>query len=310
MTATLTEQTAVFGWQGLSITVPASWEPAALDGDWSRGYARLDDMDAIRLELKWNRLKGDVDAANVRDTLLRTLTRRKGGRSAPVEAKALAALADVPNASFFQWQGEVTAVGVVIQCRRCARAVLAQLIYPKGKESRAESAGVLGSLREHADGARSLWSLYRFRADVAESWKLTWWQLAPGYLELAFDRGRGEKLRLRRWGPEEMILASCDFDAWHKRVVLCDAGGAVETERDEVAGHAGVRMRRDLSGRPVRRCLARATPPRAAWTRWNLDSLAWQCGASNRLYAWDYASRRARGRDRDWHIVCHGEHRP
>jgi len=310
MTATLTQEMTVFGWQGMSMTVPSSWEPAALDGDRRGGYARLDDMDAIRLELKWNRLKGDVNAANVRDTLLGTLGRRKRGRGATIRAEALKPLADVPNASFFRWQGEVTAIGVVTQCRQCARAVLAQLIFPSGKESRSEAAAVLGSLKEHADEGRSLWSLYRFRAEVDESWELAAWKLAPGYLELTFDRGRGEKLRLRRWGPAEMILASCDLDVWHKRVILTEAGRALETARDEVDGHPAVRARRDLSGRPLRRALARVTPPRVAWTHWSLDSLAWHCPASNRLYVWDVASRRARRKGRDWRIICHGGQAP
>ena len=239
MTATLTQQTMIFGWQGLSITVPSSWEPTVLDGDWSQGYVRLDNMDAIRLELKWNRLKGNVDATNVRDMLLGTLARRKTGRKAPIEAKAIEQLVDAPNTSFFRWHGEVTAIGAVTHCRRCARAVLAQMIFPNGKECRSHAAAVLGSLCEHGDDGRSLWGLYRFRADVDESWKLASWKLSPGYLELSFDRGRGEKLRLRRWGPAEMILANCDLDAWHKRVVLTESGGAVETRSDEVGGHEG-----------------------------------------------------------------------
>ena len=305
MTATVATTRTLFGWQGLSVTVPACWEPTVLDGDWNDGYARLADMDAVRMELKWNRLKGNVDSESVREALLEKLRRRYRAADAPVAAETLPSPISAPNASFFRWRGETAAVGAVVWCQRCMRALLGQVIFPGGKERRGEAVGILDTLRDHGDGGRALWSLYLFRAEVADTWKLTSWNMTPGYLEMAFDRGAGERLRLRRWGPAETLLARLDFATWHERSVVPQSGRSLRTTDDAVDGHPAIRLDRDASDRTLGRWVPRLAPLRSVWTHWNLTGLAWHCRRSNRLYAWDYAWRKTRA-ECDWRIRCHG----
>ena len=43
----------VFGWAGIQLEIPTTWELSGLSGDQKTGYLRLDDAEMPRLELKW-----------------------------------------------------------------------------------------------------------------------------------------------------------------------------------------------------------------------------------------------------------------
>ena len=54
-----------FGWAGITLSIPDSWEIAGISGDQKAGYLRLDDENMPRLELKWSeskRKKNDLHA--------------------------------------------------------------------------------------------------------------------------------------------------------------------------------------------------------------------------------------------------------
>ena len=285
--------------------VPGSWEPAVLEGSFGEGYARLDDMDAIRLELKWNHLKGAVEADALRDRMLDRLA-RKGRGKGEFKAEPLGRLLPGSDASFFRWKAEAAAVGMVMRCADCERALLGQVLFPDGREDRAAALAVLRSLREHAEGDRAAWSIYRYRAEVDASWRLDSWKLAPGYLELCFQRGPTELLRLKRWGPAEVLLAGCDLAGWHARNLVGQYGRTTGAATHYVAGHEGLLVRRDRHHSALGKLVVRCSPPRAAWTHWNLRSAAWHCPESNRIYVSEHAAKRPRDR-RDWRVCCHGD---
>ena len=46
-----------FGWAGITLSIPDSWEIAGISGDQKAGYLRLDDENMPRLELKWSESK-------------------------------------------------------------------------------------------------------------------------------------------------------------------------------------------------------------------------------------------------------------
>jgi len=290
------------------VTVPSSWEPSVLEGSFWQGYARLDDMDSIRFELKWNRLKGSADADDMRDRLLRQLQRRSRRSRSLVEAAPVKRPGGSANASFFQWKDEVAALGLVTrhQNQKGERAILGQVIFPDGRVDRTEAMDVLNSVQERGSEKGSPWSLYRFHAQVGDSWTLESWKLSPGYLELAFGRRGGQALRLRRWGPAEVILADCDLEGWHRQLVATQYGRNVDVGLRRAAGHDAFEARREIRKSVFSQLVSRWAPPRAAWTHWNMESMAWRCPQSNRIYLWEYAWRR-RCHRRDWHIHCHGD---
>ncbi len=300
MTRTRQKATATFGWRGIRVEVPPDWEPAILEGDEEQGYARLDDMDAIRFELRWNPVRGDPEPEQLRDQMLGKLSSKHGD----VKAKAIPPLRHDDAGSYFRWQGEVAALGRVSFCPETKRAVLGQVIFPDGREDRAEASAVLGSLEDRSAQESVLWSLYGFCAEVDSGWRLTQWQFTVGQLEFSFERQGAQLLTLKRWGPAEVLLTNYDFETWHKLTVLPKFGKVGEIETVEVAAHEGIKVTRAHPRRSFGTLVSRLAHPRSAWRRWNASGLAWHCPQTNRLLVWEHASRR-RDVPRDWRINCH-----
>ena len=304
MARTRQTASAPFGWRGIRLDTPPDWEPAILEGDAEQGYARLDDMDAIRFELRWNPVSGDPTPEELRDQMLGKLL----GGHGDVKAEAMPPLRHGDGGSYFRWRGEVAALGRVSFCPQTKRAVLGQVIFPDGRENRAEACAVLGSIEDRAAEKTALWSLYGFSAEVDSSWRLTEWGFSVGQLEFCFERP-AQRLRFKRWGPAEVLLRNYDFDTWHRLMVLPTFGKVDRTEVIEVAAHEGIAVTRTRPAGSFGALVSRLANPRSAWRRWNTDSLAWHCPQTNRLFVWEHASRRA-GVRRDWRIDCHREEQP
>ena len=87
------ENRAEFAWQGLTLEVPEDWNLGRVDGDFEKGYGRLDDAEIVRLELEWRRLRGRGEALRLTelvDRYLQNLEKKadKAGASFSVERRA------------------------------------------------------------------------------------------------------------------------------------------------------------------------------------------------------------------------------
>ena len=67
------ENRAEFAWQGLTLEVPEDWNLGRVDGDFEKGYTRLDDAEIVRLELEWRRLRGRGEALRLTELVDRYL---------------------------------------------------------------------------------------------------------------------------------------------------------------------------------------------------------------------------------------------
>ena len=87
------ENAVDFVWQGLRLEVPEDWNLGRVDGDFEKGYARLDDAEIVRLEIEWRRLKGRGEALRLTelvDRYLANLQKKadKAGASFSVQRQA------------------------------------------------------------------------------------------------------------------------------------------------------------------------------------------------------------------------------
>src|SRR5688500_16701153 len=79
-------ETQLFGWQGLSLTLPANWNLTSFGGDRATGHVRVDDEDGPRLELRWERPKITVDLQRSIDEFLSRLGREAKKKQQQFEA--------------------------------------------------------------------------------------------------------------------------------------------------------------------------------------------------------------------------------
>ena len=109
----------VFGWAGIQLEIPTTWELSGLSGDQKTGYLRLDDAEMPRLELKWahtRRKKPDLHATLDEYFKLIRKTYKKGG-----ELSFRRNVNFIKDPEFFEgrtvlgfsWKGSIRANGLI-----------------------------------------------------------------------------------------------------------------------------------------------------------------------------------------------------
>ena len=281
-----TSRWQVFGWQGITVRVPESWNPSALSGSYDEGYFRLDGPDQPRLEVKWATSKSFVDIDRVVERYIKSVTKGREGKKVKVDPKPKLGLKMPKERSsykYFHWRGESDAWGVAWYCRGCGRTMVIQVLGPPSEDVRPLAEAVIGTLHDHPQDDWVVWALYELWCQVPRDFRLTGERLMTGLLELKFERGR-TKLRVTRWGLADVALRGTTLEKW-----LRDKNRkewrffTVKTGPTEVHGHQAVAISGAPAAAPVRmfgttvRLLGRKYPD-------NLRGAAWLCEPSNKIF--------------------------
>jgi hypothetical protein len=275
---------APFGWQGITVRVPADWTLGAIGGDYKQGYARLDDPSMPRLEVKWSDQNVNLDRAL--DKYLAKLGKGRRGRKVQIDDKVrILSRRSKPHKKLrgFSWSGRERAEGVIWRCDTCKRTVIAQVILAPGERDRALARDILSSLEDHGRDGLITWALYGLQFDAPDHLRLERQKLMAGYLELAFAAGR-RKLRVCRWGMADVALADRDLQHWYEVDQVRRRDVVWDCEPEDVKGHDGLVVdghRRRFGHRP-RRVVERLMRLRIAS---DFDGRVWHCPESNRIYA-------------------------
>jgi len=300
---------ALFGWQGLTARVPADWTLGAIGGDHKSGYARLDDSNMPRLELKWSQAEVNLDRAL--DKYLAKLGKKSRRSEIRIDERArVISRRSKPDKRLrgFSWRGRERGCGVIWRCNKCRRTVIAQVIMPQDERDDSLARRILTSLEDHGRDGRATWALYGIQFEAPEEFRLEHQKLMAGYLELAFASGKRNKLRVCRWGMADVALAERDLQHWYevdqvrRRDVVWDCAPLA------VKGHDGLRVhghRRRFLHRP-RRAAERLARLRIAS---DFDGRVWHCPESNRIYSVEavHHDNEQMMLDVAESLVCHGE---
>lgn len=245
--ALFAKETQLFGWQGLSLTLPANWNLTSFGGDATAGHVRIDDEDGPRLELRWEQPKITVDVERSIAQFLARLERAAKKKRQRFEAadhphivaKSRKRKAQLVN---YGWSGDsaesinAQGWGVAWHCADCKRVVVAHVIgrghEPAAKAQRLASE-VLSSLECHGHGGWQTWSFFELQIEVPEEFALGTAKLMTGRIEIEWQRvlKRGfpfnhmpapqhrERIGLRRLAAANVLLESETLEDWANRVV-------------------------------------------------------------------------------------------
>lgn len=232
----------VFGWQGLTITLPENWNLAQFGGTHFKGQVRIDDEDGPRLELSWEQVSKGIDIEKSVAKFLRVLERNAKKRrvrfvaeeKARILSKSRTRKAQLAN---FGWTGERDEIagqgwGMAWQCAECGRVVVAHLIgrgAERPERVRELATTLLESLECHGQGGWETWSVFDLRLEIPLEFKLERARLVTGKLELDWIRPRtpgvlawtqrDERLALSRFALASTILQDEKIEEWATRVV-------------------------------------------------------------------------------------------
>lgn len=264
--------------------MPADWTLGAIGGDHKSGYARLDDANMPRLELKWSEAEVNLDRAL--DKYLARLGRKSRRAEIRIDDKArVISRRSKPDKRLrgFSWSGRERGCGVIWRCNHCRRTVIAQVILPPRERDESLARRILTSLEDHGTDGRATWALYGIQFAAPEGFRLERQKLMAGYLELAFTAGKRRTLRVCRWGMADVALAERDLQHWYEVNQVRRRDVVWDCEPLEVKGHDGLRV---FGHR--RRFLHRLRRAAERWSRLRIASdfagRVWHCPQSNRIY--------------------------
>ena len=180
----------VFGWAGIQLEIPTTWELSGLSGDQKTGYLRLDDADMSRLELKWahsRRKKPDLHATLDEYFKLIRKTYKRG-----TELSFRRNVNLIKDPEFFEgrtvlgfsWKGSIRANGLIFHVGK--RIIIVQVMGRLKENWRPTVLRIFQSITDHGDAPQTLWSAYGLKMGVPKEYKLERQKLLSGYLLFAF----------------------------------------------------------------------------------------------------------------------------
>lgn len=288
---------SLFGWQGITLQVPADWNLGRVDGNYQSGYARLDDAQIVRAEVEWR------EGAKRQLAIEELVDRYVGGLKKKAEKSGLP-FALTRRARFlrdkrwlegseyelFIWEADYRAYNLARCCPHCGRIVLLRVLTQLQEKAEDLVEGVISSLGDHAREGQICWSIYGLRFQLPEDFKLSGQELKSGHLQLSFAKDR-QVCRVHRLSLAHLLLKDATLADWyqgffHKQ--LRDFKIAVE--EIPLRGHPGLRVR----GQPRSRWLQLVRPlpflnPRP---RQFQDSRIWRCEAADKICIIDHLYRK------------------
>ena len=180
----------VFGWAGIQLEIPTTWELSGLSGDQKTGYLRLDDADMPRLELKWahsRRKKPDLHATLDEYFKLIRKTYKKGGELSfrrNVDFIKDPEFSEGRTVLGFSWKGSIRANGLIFHSGK--RIIIVQVMGRLKENWRPTVLRIFQSIVDHGDAPQTLWSAYGLKLGVPKEYKLERQKLLSGYLLFAF----------------------------------------------------------------------------------------------------------------------------
>ena len=249
------EDVVDFVWQGLRLEVPEDWNLGRVDGDFEKGYARLDDAEIVRLEIEWRRLKGRGEALRLTelvDRYLANLQKKadKAGASFAVQRQARF----LKNKKFlsdreyevFTWEADFRAYNLAIVLAG-GRVVLLRVLARRDESLAEQAEAVFSSLVDLEGEDDYLWSIYGLRFAVPAQLKLESHSLKSGHIQLDFAGDNKQVLRVHRLSMARILLKGAELADWYPGFFKKDLRDMiVDITTADVHGRGGLA----IEGRP------------------------------------------------------------
>jgi hypothetical protein len=189
------------------------------------------------------------------------------------------------TAHHFSWTagGQGQGQGKIWRCSHCGRTVIVQVVGQTRDNLAPVASQLFGSFRCHGCDGWEVWALYDLVAAVPDDFRLKGQILMSGRLRLEFERGRGERLQIERWGLANVTRKRFTLAEWLREAVGAGRNRVAPAETT-VQDHPAASVSGRIAGAlPWVRALRDAgLPPRPA-SRY--AACCWECAETNKIYA-------------------------
>ncbi|MHC4593149.1 MAG: hypothetical protein ACYS8L_10725 [Planctomycetota bacterium] len=204
-----------FGWQGVNLTLPSSWELAFTQGNFRSGYVRLADERSVRLEVRWEAGPGELSVHRTVDRYISKLSKRarKEGAELAVQRDLKLASPTDKETECYRWVARRQGLAMLSRCAVCRRVVHLQLLADPQEPLKGTARTVFSSLRDHSDDDWLLWRFLdvEFRSPVGLP--LARPGLQSGCIRMGFAR-RLTRLEFVKVSLAEVLLARSGLADW------------------------------------------------------------------------------------------------
>lgn len=289
----LITETALIGWQGLTLTVPSDWNIGVIGGDRQAGYLRIDGVTMPRVEIKWQQAgRAGVNLERTLEKFLKGFTKEMSKRKTPVEVRRHVKVISKrrkhkTDILGFAWKADHQGCGVLWHCPECDRIVIAQVLGTLEEDVPRLASKVLSSLEDHGTQEWDTWSVYGLEFQMPQVFLLEKHKLLTGQLELEFTGKKTQRIIVARWAMADTLLKEGAFEEWMDYSLRQRHGKEYRftlKESTTFRGHPALvfegRIKpitqriKDASARFI---LRRPSPLRRV--------LAWHCAPSNKIFA-------------------------
>lgn len=286
----------LFGWAGIQLEIPKTWEISGISGDEKNGYLRLDDADMPRLELKWAKAKKKKpDLHKTLDEYFK-LVRKNYKRGGNVSFRRN--VDHIKDEEFlkgntvlgFSWKGGIRANGLIYHNPLTKRITIVQVMGRIKENWRPTVNRIFQSISEKDETNQTIWSAYGLKLAVPNNYKLEKQKLLSGYLLFAFTRGKTRKISVERYGPAEVLLNEYNsepnqLETWFRsRYAKAIRGYGFDVkqteEKEDISIHFIGQQTRMYDNIPFSPVLALDKVRK----RVRLTFIVWHCLHSNRIY--------------------------
>lgn len=211
-------------WNGVRFDTPMDWEIGRI----GHRYLLLETPGGPVMEVKWAPVKGKFSLRTQLKHLAASQGRqvRRGLREEKLPADWARVIGRYDSLGF-AWQTDtIGGRGAVLYCRGCRKAVLLQFFDTNGQRLFTQADRVLATFEDHAEGRKTLWSVFDIHAEVPVGYHLKRFRFEAGAYELSFTN-RQSHLTLQRWGPAAALLKDGGLEGFEQRCLGLSANRSV-----------------------------------------------------------------------------------
>lgn len=275
-----------FGWQGITLTVPADWEMVSTKGDFDSGFVSLADSSRARLQLKWDRGHGNTDPAESASRYIRGLRKEAKKDDVDITVNRQLSLTSLPGKKIecYEWISDNRGTGMVSRCDECDRLVHIVLLAEPDEALRNLSRTVFASLEDHPENERIAWNFYDVKFESPSELPLKRSSLKTGCIRMQFQ-DRSEELEFVRVSLAQMLLKKNTLAEWFEDFYGDELKRhSYDISSHEYHGHEGLL----LEGRPW----LLFDPWRIIGWGKIMRAACWHCEDTNRIFIVGHGSRK------------------
>jgi hypothetical protein len=229
----------LFAWRGISVNLPRGWSPGMIQDKTRSGYVRIEDREAVRMELKWNKMKAGF-STSVDKTV------QEAARSASKAGEEIEVKRELPWNVPREMGGEFFSIGgdwntYYLLATRGDLGVYLRVMGEPGEDLTGTARETLESLRVSA-GSRMRWAVFGLDAYLPVDYEIEKHSLVTGHISMRFRNG-ANLLVLDRYSLADIALGDKTVERWLtvKHHKMLD-NYRTESETVQAKGHEAARI--------------------------------------------------------------------